>query len=98
VNATANKRGTRKTRDAANETSVAKTAQNAASAEPRKIRTPKAADTGIHAETVAANRSQTPTERMLSYAQKLARMKGIALPPDCDRDFQACRRFLDEHG
>jgi DNA topoisomerase III len=35
---------------------------------------------------------------MVSYAQKLAKMKGVSLPADYDRDFQACRRFLDQHG
>jgi DNA topoisomerase-3 len=49
-------------------------------------------------ETIGATPKQTPTERMVSYAQKLAKMKGIALPLDYNRDFQACRRFLDEHG
>jgi hypothetical protein len=35
---------------------------------------------------------------MFSYAQKLAKMKGLDLPPDCRLDFQACRCFLDQHG
>jgi DNA topoisomerase-3 len=52
VNATARKRGTRKTQDAAKETSVAKTAHKAASAKPGKTRTPRTADTTIRAETV----------------------------------------------
>jgi hypothetical protein len=30
--------------------------------------------------------------------RKLAKAKGIALPTGYDRDFQACQRFLDQHG
>ena len=33
----------------------------------------------------------------VSYAEKLANAKGVALPAGYDRDFQACR-FLDQHG
>jgi len=46
----------------------------------------------------SARQPRTPTERMVSYAQKLAKMKGLDLPPDYRLDFQACRRFLDQHG
>jgi hypothetical protein len=35
---------------------------------------------------------------MGAYAQKLAKAKNLALPPGYDRDFQACRGFLDRHG
>jgi hypothetical protein len=35
---------------------------------------------------------------MIGYAERLAKSKGVALPPGYDRDFQACRRFLDQHG
>jgi hypothetical protein len=35
---------------------------------------------------------------MVSYAEKLAKAKGLFLPAGYYRDFQACRRFLDQHG
>jgi DNA topoisomerase III len=35
---------------------------------------------------------------MVAYAQKLAKAKNLALPPGYERDFHACRRFLDQHG
>jgi DNA topoisomerase-3 len=43
-------------------------------------------------------RSPAPTPRMIGYAEKLAKSKGVPLPAGYDRDFQACRRFLDQHG
>jgi DNA topoisomerase-3 len=38
-----------------------------------------------------------PTAKMVAYAQSLARGKNVPLPAGYDRDFKACRRFLDEH-
>ena len=35
---------------------------------------------------------------MVSYAEKLAKSKGATLPAGYATDFQACRRFLDQHG
>lgn len=46
----------------------------------------------------AASRSSAPTARMVAYAQKLAKARNLALPPGYERDFGACRRFLDQHG
>jgi DNA topoisomerase III len=34
---------------------------------------------------------------MIAYAQSLARGKNVTLPEGYERDFKACRRFLDEH-
>jgi DNA topoisomerase-3 len=34
---------------------------------------------------------------MVSYAQSLAKSRNLTLPPGYDRDFDACRRFLDQH-
>jgi DNA topoisomerase III len=34
---------------------------------------------------------------MVAYAQSLARDKKVTLPEGYERDFKACRRFLDEH-
>jgi DNA topoisomerase III len=47
--------------------------------------------------TPAATKSPMPTVRMVAYAQKLAKARNVTLPPGYDRDFQACRRFLDQH-
>jgi DNA topoisomerase-3 len=38
-----------------------------------------------------------PTPKMVAYAQSLARGKKVTLPEGYERDFKACRRFLDEH-
>jgi hypothetical protein len=34
---------------------------------------------------------------MIAYAQSLARGKKVTLPEGYQQDFDACRRFLDEH-
>src|SRR5271165_4658606 len=41
-------------------------------------------------------RPTAPTAKMVAYAQSLARGKNVALPEGYERDFKACRRFLDE--
>jgi DNA topoisomerase III len=46
-------------------------------------------------ETRATGRR--PTERMTAYARKLASAKKLELPPGYEQDFDACRRFLDQH-
>jgi hypothetical protein len=38
-----------------------------------------------------------PTPKMVAYAQSLARGKKVTPPEGYERDFKACRRFLDEH-
>ena len=42
-------------------------------------------------------RPTAPTAKMVAYAQSLARGKKVTLPEGYERDFKACRRFLDEH-
>jgi DNA topoisomerase-3 len=42
-------------------------------------------------------RSAAPTPKMVAYAQSLARGKNVPLPEGYERDFKACRGFLDEH-
>ena len=44
-----------------------------------------------------AARSKAPTAKMVAYAQSLARSKKVTLPEGYQQDFNACRRFLDEH-
>jgi DNA topoisomerase-3 len=58
-------------------------------------RKPAAPATGAYDEGSA--RSQAPTAKMVAYAQSLARGKRVALPEGYQQDFDACRRFLDEH-
>jgi DNA topoisomerase-3 len=38
-----------------------------------------------------------PTAKMVAFAQSLARGKNVSLPEGYERDFKACRQFLDEH-
>ncbi len=40
-------------------------------------------------------RSSPPTPKMVAFAERLARDKKAKLPPDYDRDFDVCRKFLD---
>ena len=42
-------------------------------------------------------RPTAPTPKMVAYAHSLARGKKVTLPEGYERDFKACRRFLDEH-
>ena len=34
---------------------------------------------------------------MVAFAEKLAKEKGVGLPAGYARDFEICRRFLDDH-
>jgi DNA topoisomerase III len=38
-----------------------------------------------------------PTTRMVAFAEKLAKDKKVDLPAGYARDFEVCRRFLDDH-
>jgi DNA topoisomerase-3 len=38
-----------------------------------------------------------PTPKMVAFAQRLAQDKRAPLPPGYDRDFDICRKFLDQH-
>ena len=52
---------------------------------------PRAADS-------AANRdAKPPTERLVAFAQRLAKDKKAQLPRGYDKDFEICRKFLDQH-
>jgi DNA topoisomerase III len=42
-------------------------------------------------------RPKAPTPKMVAFAQSLARRKNVTLPEGYERNFKACRRFLDEH-
>ena len=41
--------------------------------------------------------SSPPTARMVAFAEKLAKEKSVGLPDGYARDFEICRRFLDDH-
>ena len=49
-----------------------------------------------HGQAPQARRSP-PTERMIAFAQRLAKDRKAKLPPGYDKDFEVCRRFLDAH-
>ena len=42
-------------------------------------------------------RSTAPTSRMVAFAERLAKDKRAALPTGYDKDFEICRRFLDQY-
>lgn len=91
----------RRTRGAAKPRGGARSAESSAPAKPKRARKPKAVTSGTQASeapTATTTRAPAPTARMIGYAQKLAKAKGVSLPAGYDRDFQACRRFLDQHG
>jgi DNA topoisomerase-3 len=50
-----------------------------------------------NAEDARAGNRKAPTAKMVAYAQTIARNKKAPLPEDYQQDFDACRRFLDEH-
>lgn len=41
--------------------------------------------------------SAPPTEKMVAFAQRLAKDKNTKLPAGYERDFEVCRKFLDQH-
>ena len=48
-------------------------------------------------ERAPAPSVKPPTEKMVAFAQRLARDKSVKLPRGYDSDFEICRRFLDQH-
>ncbi len=78
--------------------SGAKAPRRRPSSKPEQASKGKAAVPEAASSKPAASRSPAPTARMVAYAQKLAKAKNVALPPGYDRDFHACRGFLDQHG
>src|SRR5262249_48756995 len=42
-------------------------------------------------------RPTPPTSRMVAFAERLAKDKRATLPSGYDKDFDICRRFLDQH-
>jgi len=59
--------------------------------------TTKPTASAARAHEEGAARSKAPTDKMVAYAQNLARSNKVTLPEGYQQDFNACRRFLDEH-
>jgi DNA topoisomerase-3 len=59
-------------------------------------RAPKAKPTETDSNE-RAGRSKAPTDKMVAYAENIARAKKVKLPDFYRQDFDACRKFLDEH-
>jgi DNA topoisomerase-3 len=93
------KPASKKTRGPSKASPAPKTPRQAVTGKAKKPRkSVKSEIASLEARVDGARRNPPPTERMVGYARKLAKMKGLDLPPDCHLDFQACRRFLDQHG
>jgi DNA topoisomerase-3 len=62
-------------------------------------RRPPADSPRINATTAesAAGGDRKPTEPMLRFARRLARERGVAIPPGVLDSFQRCKAFLDQH-
>jgi DNA topoisomerase III len=54
-------------------------------------------DDGAASKPRPSPRASPPTSKMVAFAQRLAKDKKAALPPGYDKDFEICRRFLDQH-
>jgi DNA topoisomerase-3 len=66
--------------------------------EPRRSRKTKINAPKDGASTRASRASTSPpTTRMVAIAEKLAKDKKVGLPPGYARDFEICRRFLDDY-
>ena len=67
-------------------------------AKSRRARKTKSATANGGATTRAtAARSAPPTDRMVAFAEKLAKDKRMDLPAGYATDFEICRCFLDDH-
>ena len=62
----------------------------------RRSRKTKATAPNEGAPTPRAS-SSPPTTRMVAFAEKLAKEKKVGLPAGYAKDFEICRRFLDDH-
>lgn len=54
-------------------------------------------DDGTEPKQRPSARASPPTSKMVAFAQRLAKDKKAALPPGYDKDFDICRRFLDQN-
>ncbi len=74
-----------------------KTVRSRRGAPAAQVSTAKPAASAVSAHDGGSARAQAPTAKMVAYAQSLARGKKVTLPEGYQQDFDACRRFLDEH-
>ena len=74
-----------------------KTVRSRRGAQAAQVSTAKPAASAASAHAEGAVRSKAPTDKMVAYARNLARSKKVTLPEGYQQDFNACRRFLDEH-
>ena len=74
-----------------------KTVRSRRGAPAAQVSTGKLAASAVSAHDGGSARTQAPTAKMVAYAQSLARGKKVTLPEGYQQDFDACRRFLDEH-
>ncbi|WP_026191728.1 DNA topoisomerase [Methylosinus sp. LW4] len=72
-------------------------APKSASASPRRRASKATSSASQEAVEQSAGRAKAPTEKMVAYAQNLSRAKKVKLPDGYRQDFDACRKFLDEH-
>ena len=63
---------------------------------PRRSRKTKPTTPNQGAPTPRAP-SSPPTPRMVAFAERLAKEKKVGLPAGYAKDFEICRRFLDDH-
>ncbi|MEK4032384.1 DNA topoisomerase [Methylocystis sp. IM3] len=63
----------------------------------RRVTTRNGLASVANAEDARAGNRKAPTAKMVAYAQTIARTKKTPLPEGYQQDFDACRRFLDEH-
>lgn len=64
---------------------------------PRRKPAPLGPRANARASSKPPTRPTSPTSRMVSFAEELAKEKRASLPPGYDKDFDICRRFLDQH-
>ena len=82
----------------ADKTAPRTSVSNSLKPEPRRARKTKATTPNGGAPTRAtAARSVHPSARMVAFAEKLAKEKRVSLPAGYAKDFEICRRFLDDH-
>ena len=91
-------RGRARTQRNADKAAPRTSASNGLKPKPRRARKTRAtAPNGVAPTRVSGARSAPPTDRMVAFAAKLAKEKRVVLPAGYAKDFEICRRFLNEH-
>jgi DNA topoisomerase-3 len=70
---------------------------NGSSSQGRRETSDKAPPSYRDSREAPARSSAPPTPKMVAFAQRLAKDKDAKLPSGYDRDFEICRKFLDQH-